>query len=177
MKLLDIIILVPVVWGAYKGFKKGLFMELSMLIAFVLATILGFKLINIVMLYLQPYFGPENRALPTISFIITFIGVLVGMNFVTKLIKKFLNVSILGSLDDWGGALLGIIKATFILSTFMWLLDTAKIILPENLTHDTIVYPYFVQISPTLLDWGAKLLPFATDLVKSINELIVAPKA
>ena len=175
MKLLDIIILIPVIWGAYKGFKKGLFMELSMLAAFVLATILGFKLINVIILYLQPYFGDDNRSLPTIAFIITFIGVLVGMNVLTKLIKKFLDVSILGSLDDWGGALLGIVKATFILSTFMWLLDTAKIILPESLTRETIVYPYFVQISPTLLSWGSKVLPFATDLVKSINDLIVAP--
>ena len=175
MKLLDIIILIPVIWGAYRGFKKGLFMELSMLIAFIIATILGFKLINMVMLYIQPYFGVENRALPTISFIITFIGVLIGMNFLTKLIKKFLDVSILGSLDDWAGAILGVIKATFILSTFMWLLDTAKIILPENLTHDTIVYPYFVLISPTLLEWSSKILPFATDIVKSINDLIVAP--
>ena len=81
MKLLDIIILIPVIWGAYKGYKKGLFMELSMLVGFVLATILGFKLINIVMLYLQPYFGVDNKALPTISFIVTFIGILIGMNF------------------------------------------------------------------------------------------------
>jgi len=176
VKTLDVIILIPILWGVYKGYQKGLLLELSMLFAFLLATIMGFKLINVMMHWLQPYFGSDNKMMPAIAFIITFLAVLIGINMLTKIVKRFLDVSILGSLDNVGGAVLGVLKATFILSTLMWLIDSANILLPQNLTEGTVVYPYLVKFSPALLGLGSKIIPFAKDLIQSMNELIVAPQ-
>ena len=36
MNYLDIIIIIPLIWGAYKGFRKGFIIEIASLIALIL---------------------------------------------------------------------------------------------------------------------------------------------
>lgn len=68
MKTLDIILLIPLVFGAVLGFRKGLLLEIFGVLAFVLAIIGGFKLMETGMVYLSEYFEDFDQLLPFISF-------------------------------------------------------------------------------------------------------------
>ena len=116
MKLLDIIILVPLLWGAYKGFTKGFVMEIVSLLAFVVAILVAFKTLHLGIELIRPYISAESF-LPLISFVIIFIGVVLLINLAGKLIKKFLDITLLGKVDDIAGAVLGAFKWAFGLST------------------------------------------------------------
>jgi len=76
MSILDAIILVPILFGAYKGFQKGLVMELVTIIAFLLATIASFKLLYVGVALLEPYLGKNESVLPVVSFVIIFVLVI-----------------------------------------------------------------------------------------------------
>ena len=47
MKLLDVLILVPLLWGAVHGYRKGLLIEVIGIAGFVIAMILGFKFLGL----------------------------------------------------------------------------------------------------------------------------------
>ena len=156
-------------WGAYKGFSKGLLIELSTVLAFILATILGFKLIDTVVQLILPYLGPQSY-LPVVAFLLTFVGVLFSITLLAKTVKKVLNLTLLGNLDDLAGAILGIVKWAFILSILLWLVYQSPISIPQKHTQDTVIFPYLVQFGPLIIDKVSTILPYCKDLIASINQ-------
>lgn len=172
MTTIDIIILIPILFGAYKGFKKGLLMELVSLIAFFLATVLSFKLLEQGIQLLEPYFGKNQSMVPLISFILIFVLVMYLVTFIGKALKKFLDVTLLGKLDDAAGALLGALKWAFAFSILLWLMESAGVTLPVEHTSQSVMYPYLLGYGPVIIDWVSVILPYAKDVVTSIKELI-----
>ena len=47
MKLLDLLLLIPLLWGAVNGYRKGLLIEIVGVVAFVVAMIVGFKFLGL----------------------------------------------------------------------------------------------------------------------------------
>lgn len=60
MNFLDVIIAVPLVYGAYKGFQKGLLFEVAMIIGLILGVYLGFKFSGLVYDLLQKITDDED---------------------------------------------------------------------------------------------------------------------
>lgn len=169
MNSLDLIILVPIIWGAYKGYSRGLLLELGTVLAFVLATILGFKLMDQAVGLIKPYIGQESL-LPFFAFLLVFVGVLIGLSMINKVLKKFLDYTLFGVVDDIAGAVLGVLKWAFALSVILWLMNEVDIIVPKEYSDNSFLYPYIVKYSPMLIDLVSSLMPFAKDLIDSIKE-------
>ncbi len=167
----DIIILIPLAWGGYKGYKKGLIVELVSLLAFVLAIVLGFQLMDFAVGLLQPYLGKDNRLVPLIAFVGVFILVLLLLNLMSRFIKKLMDKSFLGTFDDIAGAILGVLKWAFAFSVLLWLFDKAQVPIPEEYTRDAVLYPYLLVYAPKIIEVAGYILPFTKDLVNSINDL------
>jgi membrane protein required for colicin V production len=172
MNTLDIIIIIPLVFGAFKGFRKGLVMELLSLLALVLAVISSFYFMHKGVALLEPHLGSSNSLLPVFSFVIIFIVVLMGVFYLGKVLKKVLDVTLLGSIDDVAGAILGMLKWGLVFSVFLWLFDKGGIILPDHLTQKSILYPYVVSYAPVLLGVVTSLLPFADNLVNEVSAML-----
>lgn len=172
MSFVDIIVLIPILFGAYKGFKKGLLMEFVSLIAFFLATVLSFKLLEQGIQLLEPYIGKNQNMLPLLSFILIFVLVMFLVTFIGKALKKFLDITLIGKLDDLAGGLLGAMKWAFAFSVLLWLMESAGVMLPEEHTADSVIYPYLVAYGPVIIDWVSVIMPYAKDVVTSIKALI-----
>lgn len=169
MKTLDIILLIPLFFGAYLGYKKGLLITLIKIVALIGGVIAGFKLIHIASVYLSPYIG-NSSTLPIVSFLVVFILVIIGTNLVGKALKKILDMTLLGSLDNLFGAILNLMKWCFGLSILLWLLHQLNVI-PIKHTSDTFIYPILLKIAPNIILIGEKTLPFTSDLVDYIHNL------
>ena len=102
--------LVPLVFGAVLGYRKGLLIELIGIVAFVLAIIAGFKLMEVGMVYLDEYIEGFNELLPFLSFIIIFLAIIILINMLGKLLKKMIDMTILGGFDSIAGAIVGVVK-------------------------------------------------------------------
>lgn len=172
MNTLDIIIIVPLVFGAYKGFRKGMLMELVSMLALLLAVIFSFYFMQKGVLLLAPHLGDDNSLLPVFSFVIIFIAVLMGVFYLGKMLKKILDVTLLGSLDDVAGAILGLLKWGLVFSIFLWLFDKGGIIIPESMTKTSILFPYIVAYAPIMLDTVSVVLPFANNLVDEVSGML-----
>lgn len=153
------------------GFRKGLLLEIVGILAFVLGIIGGFKLMELGMTYLDGYFEDFDHLLPFISFLIIFLGILLLVNLLGKAVKKVMDMTLLGGVDKFAGAVVGVAKWAIGLSIVLWLTTEFGIELPgEN--QDLVLYPYLRELGPNLIKSMSVVLPFAEEMIDSIRELI-----
>ncbi len=169
MKTLDLLILVPLLWGAYNGYKKGLMMSIIAIIAFVLAVILGFKLLDVGLKWLAPHFSGNNKFLPYFAFGIIFFPIILLVNKLGQMLHKSIQYTLLGSFDSMAGALIGIFTWAFGVSVFFWLIHAIGVNMPNTATGETFIYPVVSSIAPNVINKASALFPLGENLVDSIK--------
>ena len=163
--------LVPLIFGAVMGFRKGLLLEVVGILAFVLGIIGGFKLMELGMTYLDGYFDNFDHLLPFISFIVIFLGILLLVNLLGKAVKKVVDMTLLGGVDKFVGAVVGMAKWAIGLSLILWLSQNFGIVLPGQ-DKELVLYPYLAELGPNLIKSLSVILPFAEEMLDSIKELV-----
>jgi membrane protein required for colicin V production len=168
MKLLDILILIPLLWGALHGYRKGLLIEIIGIAGLVVAMILGFKFLGLGMEILTPYFGDgtAKRILPYIGFSAIFFPTIFLLNQFGYRIRRTLRYSILGTFDSFAGAMAGIFTWVFGISVFFWLVNMIGVKIPEHRTNDTFIYPLIIPVAPYVITKALTLMPEGSELVK-----------
>ncbi|MDQ6478446.1 CvpA family protein [Dyadobacter sp. LHD-138] len=168
MKLLDILILIPLLWGALHGYRKGLLIEIIGIAGLVVAMILGFKFLGLGMEILTPYFSDQTakRVLPYIGFSAVFFPTVFLLNQFGYRIRRSLRYSILGTFDSFAGAMVGIFTWVFGISVFFWLVNMIGVKIPEHRTQDTLVYPLVIPVAPNVITKALTLMPEGSELIK-----------
>jgi len=169
MKVIDIVILIPLLYGAYNGFKRGLVLEIIAIIAFVVATILGFKFLGWGLVLLKPYLGENNKLLTYFSFFIVFFPILFLINKIGSLLRKSFRYSLLGGFDSMAGALLGICTWAFGISVFLWLANAVNAI-PKSAKKETYIYPVVAPVAPKVISKLSEYLPLGSNLLIEIKK-------
>lgn len=173
MKTLDIFLLIPLLFGAYKGYKKGLLREIVSIIAFLLAIVLGFKLLDWGIDLLAAKFETLGRFLPILAFLMIFIGVILLVNVVGRILKGILDMTLLGGLDSFSGAVLGLIKWAFAISIVLWLGQSIELSVPEDMEEGSYMYPIIASMAPFVFDQLAVYLPFIQEMFDTLKGLIL----
>jgi len=110
------------------------------------------------------YFSPESeeeiRIIPYMSFLIIFIAVFIGIFLLSKFLKKILDFTLIGSLDNWAGAIFGGLKMAFGISLLLWLSHYAKLNFPESVINDSVIYPQLVPFAPKVVHYISFIIPF-----------------
>ena len=140
MNYLDIILAVPLVWAIYRGFTKGLVIEIASLIALILGVYGGIHF---------SYFVSDRLNLtssfsPLISFAITFLIIVIVVFVLAKLLEKSINLLALGFFNKLAGAFFGLLKIAFLLSILLLLInkiDSKVRIIPEKSRKESLLYP------------------------------------
>jgi membrane protein required for colicin V production len=154
MEVLDIIIVLVLLFGAYRGFKKGFVYTVALSLAFVLGTIGSFQLAGKFAAYLTKTFDYHSPWLPFFSCILVFVIIIVLVVLLAKVLEKFLKTASLGWLNKLAGMLLGIFKMAFFISVIFWLLQLVgqKIpVLSESRKSKSILYQPVAVIAPAVL--------------------------
>ena len=168
MKLLDVIILIPLLWGALHGYRKGLLIEIIGIAGFAVAMVLGFKFLGLGMEVLTPYFSDSmaKRILPYIGFSVIFFPTIFLLNQFGYMIRRSLRYSILGTFDSFAGAMVGVFTWVFGISVFFWLVDMIGVKIPAHRTDNTFLYPLVVPVAPNLITKALSIMPEGTDLIR-----------
>lgn len=124
MNILDIILAVPVIWLAYRGFSKGLILSVSSLLALLAGIYFAIHFSGLVSQWLRVNFGWEGAYLNIIAFAITFIAVVVAIQLVGRLFTKVADWAALGVLNKAGGLLLGAAKAVLFLGILLFIINS-----------------------------------------------------
>lgn len=123
MNVLDIVIVLPLAWGLYKGIKNGLIIEIATLAALVAGVWGAMNFSDFTSEKIQEFFDFQSDYLPIISFAITFIAIVVLIHLLAKALEKIVKAIALGSINAIGGALFGVAKFACIVSIFILVLD------------------------------------------------------
>ncbi len=123
MNIIDLILIIPILWFAYTGFKRGLIIELASLVA----LILGIYAALYFSFYIEDFLdkvlnmGPKYRAI--VAFIMTFVVVIVVVHIIGKILEKLINLVALGFLNKMAGGLFGILKGAVFLSIILLIIN------------------------------------------------------
>ncbi len=153
INLLDIILLIPLLWFGYNGYKKGLIIEVASLAAFILGLYFAFYFSDFTAEYLKQFFNVDPKYMAAISFIVTFIGVVIIVLTLAKVLEKFINILMLGFLNKLGGAVFGILKGALFLSILIFIInyfDTGRTIIKPQAVKKSIFYKPIESLAPML---------------------------
>lgn len=120
MNLLDVIIAIPLLWGAYRGFKRGLIFETLMIIGLIIGLYAAFKFSSLVQGLLKNVVSENSAILPFLSFALVFAAVLLIMILFAKFLEGILKIASLNLFNQIAGALLGIFKFGLVVSVVLW---------------------------------------------------------
>ena len=154
MNYFDIIIIIPLIWGAYKGFKKGIIIEVASFIALGLGIWGGMKFSSISAKYLSEAFDIAENIMPLISFAVTFILIVIVVFTLAKMLQKIVSMVALGFVNKAAGALFGILKFSLIMSviiTFTNILNKQVTFIDPEMENTSILYQPMARVAQIII--------------------------
>ena len=151
ISMLDIILLVPIAWFTYKGFSKGLIIELATLIALLLGVYIAGNFSSYTADFLRDSFDFHSKYMSIISFTITFIAVVLLVMIFGKTLEKVVNILMLSFLNKLAGAIFGMLKISFVLSVLIFILTTfgiEKKVIDKEMQQKSYLYEPIKSIAP-----------------------------
>jgi membrane protein required for colicin V production len=166
MNFLDAVIAVPLIYGAWQGFRKGLIYEIAMLIGLILGIYLGFKFSGVLFEMLQKVLPDQGHLLHYISFFIVAGIILVIFIFYAKLLETVLKINSLNLFNKVAGGAFGLFKLALALSVIFWLLlpfEKTISLIPEKSRKESLLYQ-------PVLNTASWLAPAVKDLKDEFRE-------
>ncbi len=124
MNILDIVLIVPIIYASYKGFKHGLIIEVFTLLALLVGIYIGIHFSDAVANWLKNSLNWHSEYLPVIAFTITFLGVGAMIYFGGKVLEKMIKVVHLSPLNKIAGVVFSVLKMIYILSVTLVIFDS-----------------------------------------------------
>lgn len=124
MNFLDILIVIPLIYAAYKGFKHGLIIEVFTFLALFVGLYAGIHFSDSVASFLKTQFHWDSPYLPVISFTLVFLGLGAMIYFAGKAIERVVKVVNLSPLNKLFGSVFGLIKALYFVSVALVLIES-----------------------------------------------------
>ncbi|MBL0341037.1 MAG: CvpA family protein [Bacteroidetes bacterium] len=110
MNFLDAIIIAPLLYGAYKGFQKGLIYEIAMILGLIIGIYCGFKFSGLAFELLQKLLPDEGHLLHYISFFIVVGVIVLIVIFYARLMEAVFKITSLNMFNKIAGAVFGMAK-------------------------------------------------------------------
>ena len=170
MNIIDIVLVILIVSAAINGLTKGFFIELASIASLILGIWAAIEFSGFVQYWLSKQVSWGATSTRLVAFILIFVFVVIVVHLVANLTEKFVEAIALGILSRLAGMILGALKAAFILSVLMIIIDKIEFltvtIIPENIKAESKLYPRIKNMAPTIF-------PF---LKEQIEQIPLQPK-
>jgi membrane protein required for colicin V production len=171
----DIILFIPLVFAAWKGFQKGLIIELASIAALIAGIYVAANFSEITAEKLKEWFDIEGTWLGYLSFIVTFVAVVFGVYALAKVIEKAVNMVALKLVNKIAGLAFGTLKVALIISIVLNLLgwlDRYIPVLSKSEPNKSLLFNPVKSIAPTILP-----VLMDTEWLSSAEELLAPQNA
>lgn len=170
MNFLDLIILLPIVYFAYQGFRRGFIKEVFGIIGIILAVYLTFEYMGTISGILAPHVEDRDRT-TIITGIITFIIIIIAVQLIGFGLERFIDVIQLGILNKLVGMIFAGLKIAILISATLLLLAGLGIPSDET-TSNSASYPVVIYVAPTAFNVVAKAIPGTENFIETIEQSI-----
>ncbi len=163
MNYIDIVLALLLLFAAINGFRKGFISELASLAALVLGVWGGIEFSYITTDFLTNRLGLETNHLNLISFLVTFVVIVILVHLVANSLSKLLEVAMLGWANKITGLVFGFLKTAFILSILLLIFnkidDDVHILSQETKSESRLYEPvrkFAPSVFPFINTWAQK---------------------
>lgn len=122
MNYIDILLLLPLVYGLLRGLMRGLIKELASLAALIIGIFLAYHYSEDVEIFLAKYIENGEPWLQILSYVLIFAGVAIILYILSSFITKMINFMALGLVNRILGAAFGVAKILLIMLLLIFLL-------------------------------------------------------
>ena len=149
---LDVVLTLPILWGVYNGYQKGLISQVLGIISLAIGIYMGIHHGDLVFFLLEG--KVSDTYIPIISFAILFTTIVVLGILLSKVIEKMLAFIQLKQLNKIGGIVFGVIKVLLFLLAGIYFFekwDTKNSIISSEIKKESVMYPLLVKTSSIIL--------------------------
>lgn len=123
MIVFDIIIFIILIFFSIKGFKNGLIVEIGSFVALIAGFFLTARFSYFIYNLLKDTYFLGSEFLPIISYILTFVIIVISIFFVAKLLTKIAQIIKINWLNKLIGFIFGFLKGILIVGGFFLFID------------------------------------------------------
>tara|TARA_B100001769_G_scaffold273768_1_gene270668 strand:+ start:129 stop:650 length:522 start_codon:yes stop_codon:yes gene_type:complete len=160
LNYIDIITICILALGFFRGYSKGLILEITSILAISLGIFGSVKFSNETVELLNKYFpvlseNTNDQIVVIFSFAITFLGIIIVVTLIGKTITKALKLVFLGFYNKILGGIFGVVKLFTILSIIFVLfedLNSKFNIIEINVLNESFAFEKISVIGFSLLE-------------------------
>ena len=123
MSYLDLIIAIPLAYGAVKGFRKGFVIEVASLASLILGVFIAIIVADIIGQIAVAIIDWDPNIVKIVAFIIAFALVVLVVHLLAKTIEKLIKIAGLNLFNRIAGLAAGFLKIAFFISVVLILLN------------------------------------------------------
>ena len=168
---IDIAFLILLVIGLFMGITRGAIHSLLSFVGWLLGAAIAIKWSHTASLYLQNHFNNHSRWMPLFTFVLLFIGVIILVHLLSKLLEASVSTVGLGWVNKLIGGALWCTILTFVMSIFLWFGNHMKAIDDPTKTESK-TYTYLEPIAPCVIGGFGKVLPWFKDEFEHLEKVI-----
>jgi len=151
MNLFDLISIGLIAYGSFRGFSKGLIVEMSSLLAIFLGFTIGINFDDLISNFLYTTFNIEFSLLKIFVFLIIFFITYSLVILVAKSITKFIKVVNLGLLNSVFGGVFGLTKWSLLFTVLVWIIHSIEFFDFNGITN-SFMYGFLLDLSEILFN-------------------------
>ena len=173
MNFIDILILIPVIYSAWKGFKHGLIIEVFTLLALVVGIYAGIHFSDFAAKTLKESFSWDSKYVPVVSFTVTFLAVGAMVYFAGKAIERVVKLTGLTPLNKGFGVFFSVLKMVYFISVFIILIesyDEKSDFFPEKTKEESVLYNPVKKVSTATIPGISESTIFLKNAFKSESD-------
>lgn len=154
MNFLDIIFLIPLLFGAVIGFRRGVVKEILALVAVVMAVYVARYFSPVLSGFLINHLSISRETAYPLGYILVLVIFGGGMYFLAEMLTRLLKAMKLGTLNHIFGGVLGLTKWALIISAilcFFAIVDRFIPIKTKPAVQQSLLYHPLESFIPTIL--------------------------
>jgi len=160
-QLIDIVLGIILIWGAYSGFKKGFILSMASFVAIVAGAIAAYYGSEAIATLLASEVDWSSQKIAVASFAIAFIAVVLIVHVLARILEKFIDLLALGLANKLSGAVFGMAKNALLLTFIIFgIKGFGGKHIPESVDENCVIFPVVESIAPLVLpywkDWSEK---------------------
>ena len=151
MNYLDIIIFCILGFLVINGIRKGFILSLATLVALVLGIWAAIHFSGYMSNLLVKTFHPSGNWLSILSYVLTFLLVVIGVIIIAKLLEKVVKTVGLGLANRVIGGLFGLLKGILGVTVLLFIIvhfDPKGKVITRKTKETSICYPYIEKVFP-----------------------------
>ena len=143
MNIMDIVLIIPLLYGAWRAFNKGFIMALFTILALLIGLYAAFHFSDKFSCFISAQTDSMPEYLPAFSFLILFLLVGACIYFGGKALEQVIKIAQLSLVNKLLGAALGLIKWTYFIGGVLVFIDSVDLkeqFLTKELKTNSFVY-------------------------------------